>query len=170
MSLISSLVATNFHLNLLHNKITGNGAESIGEALKHNNTLTHLHFWRNEIGNEGAISFGEALKYNTSLIYLNLGHNRIKDEGVKSLGEDLKHNNTLIELDLRGNRIEDKGKKILRQIEGGRLTKRLQNNKNLLIILCQWTFRNDCHFNSLPLEIMNMIIRRAIVPSLQIEC
>jgi Leucine-rich repeat (LRR) protein len=77
--------------------------QSIGEALKTNNTLTQLFLDNNYIVDINSI--GEALKTNNTLKRLDLKYNNITDTGIQSVIEALKTNNTLNYLDLQYNNI-----------------------------------------------------------------
>ena len=88
-------------LDLDNNNITD--VQSIGELLKTNNTLTMLNLNNNNIFDVQSI--GEGLKSNKTLEILDLGNNYITD--VQSIGEALKTNNTLWSLTLSYNKITD---------------------------------------------------------------
>ena len=64
---------------ILHNNnITD--VQSIGEALKTNNTLTHLYLWNNNITDDSGIqSIIDGLKTNNTLWYLALSDNQLSD-------------------------------------------------------------------------------------------
>ena len=102
-------------LNLTLNSIGANGTNSLSEALRVNNSLTSLHLSHNSIGVKGTNSLSEALRVNTSLTSLHLSHNSIGAKGASSLSEVLRVNTSLISLDLSGNSIGDEGVNFISQ-------------------------------------------------------
>lgn len=92
------------------------GAKSLSEALKVNNTLTSISFDSNKLGAEGAISLSEALKVNNTLTKINLSNNNFSNEGVEELSEALKVNSTLHRIDLESNFINDECEKRFREV------------------------------------------------------
>ena len=92
------VLAKKYGVNFDHSKGTLDGKnihdedlQSIGEALKANNTLTTLDLDNNNITDVQSI--GKLLKGNNTLETLYLRNNNITD--VQSIGEGLKTNNTL---------------------------------------------------------------------------
>ena len=73
--------------NLSVKGLTGNEAIMLGDALRHNTTLTHpilqnnayCGLQNNQIGDAGAVGLGEGLKENSTLTYLDLSNNHIGD-------------------------------------------------------------------------------------------
>ena len=57
----------------------------------------------NQISDEGARTLSESLKVNNSLQHLNLSFNQIDYEGARTLSESLKVNNSLQQLIIDGN-------------------------------------------------------------------
>ena len=96
-------------LNLSLNKITSEGAKTIGEALKVNKILKKLDISHNSISDDGAAAISDGLKYNILLQELNMSYIKITSEGAKMIGEAIKVNKTLQKLDIHGNSISDDG-------------------------------------------------------------
>ena len=91
------------------NKITNEGARTIGEAIKVNKTLQKLYINDNSISDDGAVAISDGLKCNSSLQELNISHNKITNEGAKMIGEAIKVNKTLQKLYITHNSISDDG-------------------------------------------------------------
>ena len=90
--------------------------QSIGDALKTNNTLEILSLQSNNITNVQSI--GEGLKTNNTLEWLTLFSNNITDDsGIQSIIDGLKTNNTLKYLYLYNNQLSDNMKSQLKAIQ-----------------------------------------------------
>ena len=90
--------------------------QSIGEALKTNNTLTWLRLSNNNITDVQSI--GEGLKTNNTLEVLDLENNNITDDsGIQSIIDVLKTNNTLKTLSLSYNQLSDNMRSQLNAIQ-----------------------------------------------------
>jgi Ran GTPase-activating protein (RanGAP) involved in mRNA processing and transport len=85
-----------------------------------NRVLTTLDLENNKIGGEGAMAIAEALKVNAVMTTLDLGGNNIGVEGAKAIAEALKVNAVLTKLDIRANGMGDAGKKAVRDAVKGR--------------------------------------------------
>ncbi len=87
------------------NRITGEGASYIANALRTITSLRKLNLWDNPIGDKGLQYIADALTTNTALIDLSLGECRLRitEENGPVLTEMLQRNNTLRELDLSFN-------------------------------------------------------------------
>ena len=96
-------------LNLRYKHIGNKGAQTLGAALKVNQTLQKLHLHGNTISNTGVQAIGTALQINHTLQSLNLHYNEIGNGGAQALGAFLKINHTLQKLDLSSNQIGDVG-------------------------------------------------------------
>jgi len=111
-------------LDLEGSKIKADGAKALAEALKKSKSLTSLNLWDNQIGADGAKALRVALEENQSLTSLVLTGNKIGANGAKELAEALKKNKSLTSLSLLGNQIGDEGAKALAEglIENQSLT------------------------------------------------
>ena len=96
-------------LYMINNKITSEGAKKVGEAIKVNTTLLKLYIGDNTISDDGAAAISNALHSNNSLQALCLKKNKITSEGAKMVGEAIKVNTTLLNLYIPGNTISDDG-------------------------------------------------------------
>lgn len=93
-------------LDLSEQGLNSEDAQKIGEALRHNTSLTNLDLSRNEIDVEGATCIMEALGSNTSLTHLKLNENAIicgDEADATRLLIPLTKNKTLKTLDLSQN-------------------------------------------------------------------
>lgn len=107
---IGKALKTNNTLKVLwldHNNITD--VQSMGEGLEKNNTLKELKLSANKI--KDIKSIGKALESNKALTYLDLSYNNITD--VESICKGLVINKALTELNLKGNEIGDEGAKAI---------------------------------------------------------
>jgi len=79
------------HLILTRNKIGGEEARALSEALPHCAALSQLNLSRNSIGNfkEGTRALSEALPCCATLSQLNLSRNNFGGEGTRVLSEVL---------------------------------------------------------------------------------
>jgi Ran GTPase-activating protein (RanGAP) involved in mRNA processing and transport len=80
------------------NKIGPEGAKSVGELLKINNTLTQLVMCDNEMKAEGATALADGLKSNSDLLCLHVFGCSLGQAGGKAVVEALKTNETLDEV------------------------------------------------------------------------
>jgi len=76
-------------LTLSSNKITMEGAKSIGKLLSEGTTLAHLNLSSNELGDEGGLVLAQALQYNSGLESLDVAKCGIRDQGLAALAESL---------------------------------------------------------------------------------
>jgi Ran GTPase-activating protein (RanGAP) involved in mRNA processing and transport len=96
-------------IDLHNNEIWDSGAVALADALKTNTSVTTINLRRNTIGNSGAVALADALKANTSVIEIILSENVIGDAGAVELADALKTNNTVAKIDLSWNKIGDSG-------------------------------------------------------------
>jgi len=96
-------------LNLKNNQIGKEGCTAIAESLKLNKSLQQLNLGMNQIGKEGAIAIAESLKLNQSLQQLNLEINQFGNEGAIAIAESLKINQSLQQLSLGNNGVGYEG-------------------------------------------------------------
>ena len=75
--------------------ISSEGAKSLAEGLKINETLQELNLRKNGISPEGAKSLAQSLKINSTLKELDLFRNSIGEEGIQCLAEAMELNETL---------------------------------------------------------------------------
>ena len=100
-------------LDVSWNKIEVNGALALGEALHTNNSLHVLKVLGNAIGSEGAILLSQGLVHNHTLQELDVTWNYIGVNGARALAEALHTNNSLQVLNVSGNDIGVDGAKAL---------------------------------------------------------
>lgn len=97
-------------LSFHNNKIEGDAAEELMEALKHSISLKHLHLGYNTLRDTGARAVARALPQLTQLVTLDLTANRIGPEGGEALASALcEPSCTLRRLNLRHNLLESRG-------------------------------------------------------------
>jgi len=94
---ISSNDPTLTSLDLMHNNIGYQGAQSIANALNTNSSITTLDFQSNDIGDEGAESIVDALNTNSSITSLDLRYNMIEDNYLSQINTLLEKNKGLHE-------------------------------------------------------------------------
>jgi hypothetical protein len=82
---------------------------ALADALRGNTTLIKLEIIGNRIGGEGAAALADTLRVNTALTELCLSLHQIGDRGAAALADALRTNTTLTTLDLTGNGIGEEG-------------------------------------------------------------
>lgn len=93
-------------LDLSHNRVGDDGAESFAKLLQQDpslQTLTVLRLNHNKIGTRGAMAISQSLLTNTTLTSLELMDNFIGVQGMQALAAMLPSNNSLHHLHLAGN-------------------------------------------------------------------
>ena len=93
--------------NKIWNKVGGEGAKHLAEALKVNTTLKEIELSTNQIGDDGAQHLSEALLVNTSLQYIDLEKNNINNGGAQSLAASFKGHQSLRKIYMDGNDIDN---------------------------------------------------------------
>ena len=93
------------HLNMSRARVNNVQAKELGETLRSNDTLTHLSIADNQITHIGVEALADALRSHKILTFLNIESNNIGDEGAKVLGKVLQSNHTLIHLSIARNGI-----------------------------------------------------------------
>ena len=93
------------HLNMSRTRVNNVQAKALGETLRSNDTLTHLSIADNQITRIGVEALADALRSNKILKNLNIRSNNIGDEGAKVLGKVLQSNHTLTHLSIADNQI-----------------------------------------------------------------
>ena len=93
------------HLNMSRTRVNNVQAKALGETLRSNDTLTHLSIADNQITRIGVEALADALRSNKILKNLNIESNNIGDEGAKVLGKVLQSNDTLTHLSIADNQI-----------------------------------------------------------------
>ena len=96
-------------LKMSYNKITSVGAKEVGEAIKVNTALQKLDIHKNQISDNGATAISDGLKNNNSLQKLDMSSNKITSEGARKIGEAIQVNTALQKLDISNNKIFDDG-------------------------------------------------------------
>ena len=100
---------TLLEFNVSSNQITNVGAKKIGEAIQVNIALQKLDISNNKVADDGAAAISNSLKSNNLLQELNMSSNQITNVGAKKIGEAIQVNTTLQKLDIHSNRISDDG-------------------------------------------------------------
>ena len=98
-------------LDLKNNDLSDDGAATLSDGLKSNNTLLEFNMSSNKITNVGAKKIGEAIQVNVALQILDIHSNRISDDGAAAISDGLKSNNTLLEFNMSSNQITNVGAK-----------------------------------------------------------
>ena len=120
-------------LDLSNNNLSDDGAVTISDGLKNNNTLLELNISHNNITNKGIKNITESIQVNTTLKKLDLSHNVISDDGTVTISDGLKNNNTLLELNISHNNITNKAiKYITESIQVNTTLKKLNLSHNIL--------------------------------------
>ena len=120
-------------LDLSNNTLSDDGAVTISDGLKSNNTLLELNLSYNNITNKGTKNITESIQVNTTLKNLNLSHNVLSDDGATVISGFLKCNNSLLELNISHNGITSKGtKNITESIQVNTTLKNLNLSHNVL--------------------------------------
>ena len=76
---------TLLELNISHNSITNKGIKVIAEAIQINLTLQNINISKNHISIEGLVYFMEAVKNNCTLQVVNITHNNVTRSGFTSI-------------------------------------------------------------------------------------
>nr|VZI01985.1 unnamed protein product [Spirometra erinaceieuropaei] len=87
-------------LDLRYNRLTDEGAMTIGAFLKADKFLKELNLMGNDIGEEGALAISEGLKINRTLLILKMTGNQIKSKGGVHLAHALQVNDKLQYIDV----------------------------------------------------------------------
>ena len=98
-------------LDLSNNNLCDDGAVTISDGLKYNNTLLELNISQNNITNEGTKNLTKAIQVNTTLRKLDISNNILSDDGATAIGNCLKCNSCLLELYISHIGITNKGTK-----------------------------------------------------------
>ena len=72
-------------LNISHNNITNKGTKRIAKAIQINSTLQNINISKNHISIEGLVYFMEAVKNNCTLQVVNITHNNVTRSGFTSI-------------------------------------------------------------------------------------
>lgn len=105
-SIHCELVELSFH----NNKIEGDAAAELVEAIKSNSSLKHLHFGFNVLRDTGVYSIARALPQMPRLVTLDLTANRIGPDGGEALASALCDPNCRLQrLNLQHNLLESRG-------------------------------------------------------------
>ena len=99
------------NLDLSNNNLSDDGAITISDGLKYNNTLLELNISQNNITNEGTKNITKAIQVNTTLRKLDISNNILSDDGATAIGNCLKCNSCLLELYISHIGITNKGTK-----------------------------------------------------------
>ena len=91
------------NLDISHNNITHEAAESIAAVLSHNTKLEELNFSYNNLQTSGAIKIFQGVKNTLSLTKLNVAHNMITDEATEYIIDVLCNNSKLKEFHISHN-------------------------------------------------------------------
>ncbi|KAK3593534.1 hypothetical protein CHS0354_018613 [Potamilus streckersoni] len=104
---IAAIIQSNesIHELILRRNDIGDGAEIIGNALSHNDTIATIDLSWNNIRSKGAIGLCHGLMKNTGLKILIAAWNGFGCDGCAALAHCLIHNTTLTTVDLTCNRI-----------------------------------------------------------------
>lgn len=100
-------------LNLCKNRMNGEGAKLLANALEHNTSLKTLDLSSCSIGVAGILALKKALANNKSIEELNLYRNIIDVDGARCMKFILENNTTLKFIDLGHNRLRKTGVKEL---------------------------------------------------------
>ena len=92
-------------------KLGVSGTFAIANALLKNTGIRHLNLYRNKVDVDGARSLRELLKVNNTLEFLDLGYNRLREKGIKAITDGIceNPNSKLRHLGIRFNFINDDG-------------------------------------------------------------
>ena len=99
------------NLDLSNNNLCDDGAVTISDGLKYNNTLLELNISQNNITNEGTKNITKAIQVNTTLRKLDISNNILSDDGATAISNCLKCNSCLLELYISHIGITNKGTK-----------------------------------------------------------
>ena len=105
MKNISNLIT----LNVSHNKIIDEAADSIATVLSHNSKLQTLNMSFNYLRSKGCIKIFNGMKNILYLSNLYISHNKIADEAAGSIAAVLFHNTKLKQLDISYNNLQTSG-------------------------------------------------------------
>ena len=103
--------------------LSGEGADSLAEALRYNEALMDLDLRGNNVGDGGAEAFARAIGIGglDGLAKLDLGYNEIRDDGAFALAQAMKANaaneGELVRLSLGNNYLTQFGKAALDEAE-----------------------------------------------------
>ena len=106
----ASHTLTHLHLE------TGEGINSLTQALQANPTVTHLNMSRAKVNDVQAKALGETLRSNDTLTHLSIADNKITHIEVEALADALRSNKMLKNLNIKSNNIGDKGAKVLGKV------------------------------------------------------
>ena len=109
LPLINQMEPATTSIRLDRNHIRVDGAVTLGNGLKLNNTIKELTLAYNDIGDAGASALAGALRENNVLVSLDLEHCGIKHAGVQALADALSVNTGLRDLTLAGNLARHRG-------------------------------------------------------------
>ena len=118
-------------LDLSNSNLSDDGAVTISDGLKYNNTLMELNISQNSITNKGTMNITEAIQVNTTLQKLDISNNILSDDGAAAISDGLKYNILLQELDMSQNKITNKWAKMIGEaIKVNKILKKLYINHN----------------------------------------
>ena len=118
-------------LDLSNNTLSDDGAVTISDGLKYNNTLVELNISHNNITNKGIVNISEAIQVNTTLKKLDISNNILSDDGATAISDGLKCNISLQELNMSWNKITSEGAKMIGEaIKVNKILKKLDINWN----------------------------------------
>ena len=106
-------------LDISNNSMAHGGSQHLADI--RNASLREMIMINCEIGEDGANHIGEMLKHNKSIRYIDLDENYIRDDGVRKLVDHLKSNKTLEQVDLSCNGITKVGAEHLASMFTGNL-------------------------------------------------
>ena len=118
-------------LDLSKNTLSDDGAVTISDGLKYNNTLMELNISQNSITNKGTMNITKAIQVNTTLQKLDISNNILSDDGAAAISDGLKYNISLQELDISQNKITNKWAKMIGEaIKVNKILKKLDIRNN----------------------------------------
>jgi len=120
-----------YDVRRIHGEGKSDGIASIGEALRHNRTLTKLSIGLAGITDSpNTDKLWHAIKANTRLTCLDLRNNLISGRRSKAMGDALCHNTSLKILDMSGNQLGLRAAKTFAKV--------LMVNKTLTVLNISW--------------------------------
>ena len=117
-------------LDLSNNTLTDDGAVTISDGLKNNNTLLELNISHNNITNMGTKKIAEAIQINSTLQNINISKNLILSEGLVYFMEAVKNNCTLQVVNITYNNVTRSGFTSIKQ--------RIENLQRPIQIYASW--------------------------------
>ena len=135
VELIFDIIRTNKALDLSSNTLSDDGAVTISDGLKSNNTLQELNISHNSITNKGIKVIAEAIQINSTLQNINISKNHISIEGLVYFMEAVKNNCTLQVVNITHNNVRRSGFTSIKQC--------IENLQHPVQIYASWNEINE---------------------------